>query len=170
MARNLTFWIYSCCWRTLLWNLLMLVRNLTLRPLHYGDKPYIEALKVVTLTLNLTLGLTHASEKLYSKTYLLWWKNLHLRLAHEDDEPYTETSCCWWQTLLNICMKECDEEILSNWQCFELSYFPNFVSNALRPIVHSLYNQLVQYFFQEISKASHTSYIPKEHSHKAVWY
>ena len=102
-----------CCWRPLLWNvlvlwetlqieLLLLVKNLTLRPTNYGDKPYTDALMVVT---NLSLGFSHASEKLYIEIYLWWWETLHLRLAHGDDKPFTGTSYCWWPTLLNICMK-----------------------------------------------------------------
>ena len=38
----------------------------------------------------ITLGRIHASEKLFTATYLWWFKTLHSRLAHGDDKPYTE--------------------------------------------------------------------------------
>ena len=61
-------WIYSCCWQTLFWNLLILMRNLTNR-------------------------LTDASEKSYTETHSLWWQTLH-RGAQGRDKSYTGTYLC----------------------------------------------------------------------------
>ena len=100
-------WIFSCCWRPLLWyllcywetlqiDLLLLVKNLTMRPTNSGDKPYTEALRVVT---NLSLVLSHASEKLYGgeKPYtwglLMVTTNLTLGLAIAGDKSYW--TCEW---------------------------------------------------------------------------
>ena len=73
----------SCWLETLHWDLLMLVRNLTLGSTHAGDKPYNEK----------------GDDKLYTQT-CSWLGQTPLRLFYGGDKPYTENFACWWQALL----------------------------------------------------------------------
>ena len=65
--------VTQCCWKSLPWNIRMVVRNFTL--IYVGDKLYT--------------GLTDAGDKPYTGTYL----------QYANEKSYTESRSCWYQTL-----------------------------------------------------------------------
>ena len=107
------------------WDLLMLVKYITLRLGVAGEKPDTETCSrwwetwhwdLVLLVRNLTLRRAHAGEKPDTETCSRWWETWHwdvLRRAHAGEKPDTETCSRWWEilncNLLETNKKHCDE-------------------------------------------------------------
>ena len=81
------------------WDLLRLVRNLTLKHVHPGDKPYTETYARENSRWHWDLLIP--VKQSYIGTYSCCWKNLHWAyLLMLVKKSYTESDSCLWQTWL----------------------------------------------------------------------